>query len=176
MSIANTAQTVLLSHCIFDGTGRAPFDGYVAVADGRILAVGAGPCPESLVTSETELIDLGNKTVSAGYTDVHCFFTGYTMGFVGVDLSKVASCEEILATVKAYAETLSAGKPVLGHGWNSKVLHPAGPHALDEAFGSRPVILFAAGGETCWMNTAAQKPIILHRKPAGRSPMLSCCR
>lgn len=157
MSIANTAQTVLLSHCIFDGTGRAPFDGYVAVADGRILAVGAGPCPESLVTSETELIDLCNKTVSAGYTDVHCFFTGYTMGFVGVDLSKVASCEEILAAVKAYAETLSAGKPVLGHGWNSKVLHPAGPHALDEAFGSRPVILFAAGGETCWMNTAAQK-------------------
>ena len=32
-----------------------------------------------------------------------------------------------------------------------------GTAALDEAFGSRPAILFAQGCETCWMNSAALK-------------------
>lgn len=157
MSDRNTAQLVLLSRCIFDGVCPQPYSGHVAVADGRILAVGQGPCPASLLAPGTEVLDLGDQTVSAGFSDVHCFFTGYAMGFVGVDLSRAESCEAMLAAAKAYAATLPPERPVLGHGWNSALLAPTGPEALDEAFGARPVVLFAAGNETCWMNTAARQ-------------------
>lgn len=157
MSTEHTAQIILLSRCLFDGTGRDPYPGYVAVARGQILAVGAGPCPESLQGPGTEVFDLGDRTVSAGYSDVHCFFTGYAMGLVGVDLSGTPDCDALLDAARAYAATLPPDKPVLGHGWNGQTIHPAGPQALDEAFGSRPVVLFAAGNETCWMNTAAMQ-------------------
>ncbi|MDP4108595.1 MAG: amidohydrolase family protein [Bacillota bacterium] len=43
----------------------------------------------------------------------------------------------------------------MGHGWDGELLSPEGPDMLDDAFGKRPVVLFAKGGETCWMNTAA---------------------
>lgn len=149
------AEILLRSNSIFTASGLPPFSGYVAVAGGHILAVGPGQCPDSLIDNDTRLYDLGDRTVSPGFSDVHCFFTGYSVGFLGADLSKATSCGELLKSAVEYARTIPAGKPVLGHGWNAEVIHPHGTSELDEAFGARPTVLFAAGCETCWMNRAA---------------------
>ncbi len=149
------ADILLKSNCIFTAAGEAPFRGYVAVAEGKILAVGAGEPDCACIGSGTRVIELGDRTVSPGFSDAHCFFTGYSTGFVGVDLSSCTSEEELLAAAKAYAETLAPEKVILGHGWDPEKLHPGSPALLDDAFGSRPVVLFAAGCETCWMNQAA---------------------
>jgi len=148
-------EILLKSNSIFTSTGSAPFAGYVAISDGKIAAVGQGCAPETLIGEETKIYDLGDRTVSAGYIDAHSFFTGYSLGYVGVDLSSAKSCEEIVAMTKAYAETIPATKPLLGRGWDETTIHPEGTKALDEAFGDRPVVLIAACGETCWMNQAA---------------------
>ena len=155
--MSKCAEILLQSNCIFTAAGEDPFAGYVAVADGRILAVGRGACPPDLVSAETKVLQLGDRTVSPGFSDVHCFFTGYAAGFVGADLSGAGSCEEIVALVRDYAASRAPERPLLGHGWDAGRIRPAGPALLDEAFGPRPVVLFAEGGETCWMNTAAME-------------------
>lgn len=149
------AQILLRSRCIFAADGTAPFAGYVAVADGKILAVGPGEPDAALTDAHTRLYDLGDGTILPGFADVHCFFSGYTLGFAGADLSGAQSCDDVLALARRYAATLPADKPVLGHGWDPARIRPNGTAALDTAFGARPAVLLAAGGDTCWMNRAA---------------------
>lgn len=149
------ADIVLTSNCIFTATGEAPFAGYVSIADGKILCVDKGNVDESIIGPETKVYELGDRTVSPGFSDVHCFFTGYSVGFVGADLSGCTSEDQLVAAAVAYAATISPEKPVLCHGWNAESVPVSGTAPLDSAFGNRPVILFAAGCETCWMNQAA---------------------
>ena len=113
------------------------------------------PRNDALIGPDTAVYDLGDRTVSPGFSDVHCFFTGYSVGFVGADLSACASEAELVEAALAYAATIPAEKSVLCHGWNAEAVPVNGTAALDAAFGNRPAILFAAGCETCWMNQAA---------------------
>ncbi len=153
--MGNYAEIVLQSNCIFTAAESRPFAGYAAIAGGRLLAVGEGRCPQALINGQTRLFELGERTVSPGFSDVHCFFTGYAMGFVGADLSSAGSCGEIVELAKAHASACAKDGPVLGHGWDSERVFPQGTAMLDEAFGERPAVLFAKGCETCWMNQAA---------------------
>lgn len=149
------ADILLKSNCIFTAAGEAPFAGYIAVADGTILCVGQGEADAALIGPDTTVYELGDRTVSPGFSDVHCFFTGYSVGFVGADLSGCTTEAELVEAAKAYAATIAPEKSVLCHGWNSEAVAVNGTAALDEAFGDRPAILFATGCETCWMNQAA---------------------
>lgn len=153
--MSKCAEILLQSHCIFTAAGEDPFAGYVAIADGHILAVGEGECPPDLVNAGTKAFQLGDRTISPGFSDVHCFFTGYSIGFVGVDLSGADSCGGMVELTQAYAASCPPDRPLLGHGWDAGRIHPQGTEQLDAAFGARPVVLFAAGCETCWMNKAA---------------------
>ena len=150
------AEMILLSDCIFTAAGPAPFSGYVALDDGRILAVGRGKPDSGLVDSQTRFLDLGDRTVTPGFIDVHCFFTGYSVGFIGADLSGCRTRENLLEQDKAYAARLSEKKSILCHGWDPTAV-PSDDVTLEDAFGSRPTILFALGCETCWMNRAARE-------------------
>lgn len=149
------ADILLKSNCVFTAAGEEPFAGFVAIADGKILCVGKGAADDALIGPDTVVYDLGDRTVSPGFSDVHCFFTGYSVGFVGADLSACASEAELVEAALAYAATIPAEKSVLCHGWNTEAVPVNGTAALDTAFGDRPAILFAAGCETCWMNQAA---------------------
>ncbi len=73
------ADLILASRSIFTSTEDKPFTGYIVVSDGRITAVEKGPVPEEL-KQDAAFQDLGSKTVTAGFTDVHCFFTGHAIG------------------------------------------------------------------------------------------------
>ena len=81
------ADLILLSNCIFTATEEIPFSGYIAIKNDRILSIGKGLAPTELIGTNTKYLDYGNKTITPGFSDVHCFFTGYSVGFVGIDLS-----------------------------------------------------------------------------------------
>lgn len=149
------AEIILKSDCIFTAADQTPFSGYVALTDGRICAVGTGAPEQALIGPDTQVLELGDRTVTPGFIDTHCFFTGYSVGFLGTDLSGCESKEALLSAVKACGESVPVEKGILCHGWNPDVV-PADETALDAAFGSRPVVLFAQGCETCWMNQAAR--------------------
>lgn len=152
MSNFQKADILLRSSNIFTSVNNSLLTGYVAVRENLILSMGSGDGSE-YITEATKVYELGDKVICPGFSDVHCFFTGYVLGFVGADLSTASSPEEIISLVKQSAE---AGKDlILGHSLDSIKIDIKDSSRLDEAFGNRPVILFAEGGETCWMNQAA---------------------
>ena len=154
-----SADMILKSSNIFTAASGAAISGFVAIAGDRILAVEPSKDFGPYTNEHTKILDLGDKVVCPGFVDVHCFFTGYVLGFVGADLSAAQSPEEVIAAVRKYSSVKNIGKErtLLGHGWNSELIKDSDPLLLNNAFGERPVILFAEGGETCWMNTAAEK-------------------
>ena len=147
------ADLLLRSNAIFDGSGREPQPGFVAVAGNRILA--SGPSDGAEYAGEnTEIHELGDRLICPGFVDVHCFFTGYLLTITGADLGGCVTEEEVLSAAKAYQNTLKPGATVLarnvrpGFGGLTR-------EKLDQEFGSIPAILFMEGGETCYMNSAA---------------------
>ena len=89
------ANLILTSENIFSGLENESFNGYIAIKDDRIIKIAKGSIPEDLINEETKIIDLKEKTILPGFIDVHCFFTGYVIRFLGIDLSKCKSLEEI---------------------------------------------------------------------------------
>lgn len=154
-----SADMILLSSNIFTAANGAAINGFVAISGDRILAVEASRDFGRYKGEHTKVLYLKDKTVCPGFVDVHCFFTGYVLGFVGVDLSASQSPEEIIAAVRDYQSKAGNDRErtLLGHGWNSEAIKDPDPMLLNQEFGVRPVILFAEGGETCWMNEAAEK-------------------
>ncbi len=151
-----TAETILLSNNIFTGTKfNTPFSGFVAIADGKILAAGTGDGAE-YTTDQTRIKNFGDATVCPGFIDSHCFFTGYAMGFVGADLAACTTVDDALAAAEKHAAGLTPDATILGHGLKTP-LDTAATAALEAKFGERPAVLFAEGNETCLMNAAARQ-------------------
>ncbi len=55
---------------VVDGTGRAPFDGDVAVKDGRVAAIGR------VAGAGTDELDARGKVVTPGFVDIHTHYDG----------------------------------------------------------------------------------------------------
>lgn len=154
-----SASLILKSSNIFTSAAGTAINGFVAIAGDQILAVEQSQDFGRYTNEHTKVLYLEDKVVCPGFVDVHCFFTGYVLGFVGADLSSAQSAEEIISAVRGYSSAKKIGKEraLLGHGWNCEVIKDPDPLLLNNAFGEKPVILFAEGGETCWMNTAAEE-------------------
>lgn len=145
------ANLILMSENIYSGLENESFNGYVAIKDDKILKTGKGPIPEYLINEETKIIDLKEKTILPGFIDVHCFFTGYVIRFLGIDLSKCINLEEIHVRLEKYQKETSNNYPIFGHGLNIDIEKTI----LDEWFKDTAVVLFHEGLETCSMNTKA---------------------
>ncbi|MFT4007104.1 MAG: amidohydrolase, partial [Lacrimispora sp.] len=66
------ADIILRSNAIFNGIDPKPFSGFVAVRENKILAV-SDRDEEEYAGSHTQIIDLENRLICPGFTDVHCF-------------------------------------------------------------------------------------------------------
>ena len=112
----NGADLILVSDNIFSGLENEPFFGYVAIKGDRILKTGKGSIPADLISEQTKLINLKEKTVFPGFIDVHCFFTGYVIRFLGVDMSECADVEQVHAILEKHEKEISQNCPIFAHG------------------------------------------------------------
>ena len=68
IGVAQAAPDLVLQNgLIFDGTGRAPYKGDVAIGKGRIIAVGDLP----MVGVPAKVIDVSGLAIAPGFIDVH---------------------------------------------------------------------------------------------------------
>lgn len=151
--MSEKADLILVSDSIFTAASKNPVSGFVSIRNGVVSAVSEGAVPEELISEDTRVIRLGNRTVTPGFIDVHCFFTGYVIRFIGAGLSGCTCEEEVFSKLNEYAETLPADRPLFGHGLKFSISR----EALDGYDPDRPVVLFAEGCETCSMNSEAVK-------------------
>lgn len=155
--MANVRDTkiVLLSKNIFPATGEGPFDGFVAVEGNKIAAI--GPQAEAGAWIDgARVIELGDKVVTPGFTDVHTFFSGWVLRSLGVDFSGVRSDRVGVEKIHAYRAGCPADEAVFGHCWQPDQFETTEEGLLDREFPDVPVVIFTFDRDNCWMNQAAK--------------------
>jgi predicted amidohydrolase YtcJ len=91
----------------------------VAIAGGKIVAVGSSAEIAKLESSKTRIIDLHGRTATPGLIDSHGHFADGGVGdLYNVNLSDAASVSEIVRRVGERAAALKPGEWVLGIGWD----------------------------------------------------------
>ncbi|MCQ4636905.1 amidohydrolase [Anaerovorax odorimutans] len=156
------ADILIESRAVFTGTEREPFNGWVAVKENRIQAVGKGAVPEGLVGRETKQYQYGDQLVMAGFIDSHIHF-GLGSAFKSkhyVDLAPAKSEEACIELIREHLAENPNIDHVLGWGWflvNWDDPTPPSRDSLDAQFPDIPLYLFCVDGHTCWLNTKAME-------------------
>jgi len=135
---------------------RQPAASALAIAGGRIQAVGSDAEILALAGPATPREDLEGRTVWPGLTDGHFHLQYYALGLQKVDV-ETDTRAECLRRVAERAQTTPPGTWVLGHGWNQN-LWPEGfgsARDLDQVAPDHPVYLTAKSLHAAWANTAA---------------------
>lgn len=109
---------VLMHGAVWTANPRQPKANAVAVADGRILAVGTSAEMRELIGPGTKIIDLKEKSLLPGFIDSHIHFTQGGFHLLSVDLRNAGSETEFAQRIKAKAATLPKGQWLLGGDWD----------------------------------------------------------
>jgi predicted amidohydrolase YtcJ len=146
----------------------------VAVAGGRIAAVGGDADILKRAGAATRRIDLAKAFVMPGLTDSHGHVTSLGEQLGSIDVHGVASVREIAARVRERAHAAQPpGEWIVGRGWDQNLWEERqfpDHRPLDEASPDRPVCLRRVDGHAAWANLAALKAARITRAtpdPAG---------
>jgi predicted amidohydrolase YtcJ len=126
----------------------------VAVANGRIVAVGPAAEIERLGTPSTRRVDVPGVGVP-GFADAHIHVASLGQQLERLDLRGLTK-EQILAKVRDAAKGAAPGAWINGIGWDQGFFRPAVfPSApdLDGVSGDHPVVLTRIDGHSSWVNS-----------------------
>ena len=134
-----------------------PWAEAVACTDGKITAVGDFDAMDDINGKSTEVVDLEGKYVFPGFIDVHRSPVLKVFEGKYLDLTNCESTDEIIKLTKKWASSHPASDVVFGYGFRED-LDPE-PDQLDKACADRPVVLLAASGIGCAVNTLCEQII-----------------
>ncbi len=152
---------------------REPRAEAIAIARGRILAIGSDADVLSLAVPTTKKIDLGKKTVLPGFIDAHSH-----PALAGVMHLRMVDCDlrsigAITAALQERAAKTPAGDWVMGFKYDDTKTSDGRPLAiqdLDAALPDHPAYIQHRGGHTIYCNSLAMKRAGIDEKthdPAG---------
>lgn len=128
----------------------------VAVAAGRILAVGPRESVERHAGPETRIIDAGLRTVLPGFVEshLHLVLGGAELGHLHV--SGLHGMDALRDAFRAFAAKHPERGLIMAQGADYAMLdHPVTRHDLDAILPDRPIAMTAHDHHTVWANTAA---------------------
>lgn len=151
-SFVPTVVTAGVIHTVDDHDSTAEA---MLVHAGRIRAIGTrAEClaaASQISTVPVELVELGDQVVVPGFIDPHAhpLMLGQMMTWVDCGPDRASSIPEIVALLRAAAETAAPGRPIRGYGYEQRNLaerrHPT-RFELDEVSRDREVYLMNASG------------------------------
>src|SRR5262245_65919916 len=104
MGSGNPADLVLTGGHAYLVDAARWWAGAVAVADGRIVAVGTDAEVSAHIGRHTEVIDLAGRMLLPGFVDSHIHASAGGLERIRCDLSEAHSLGGYLAAVRGYAE------------------------------------------------------------------------
>lgn len=127
----------------------------VAVTGGRISAVGHDL--SALIGPHTEVIDLAGRLLVPGFQDAHVHPVWGGLDMLRCDLAPLATRDEYLARIAAYAGAHPDDDWILGGGWQMSAFPGGTPTAadLDTVVPDRPAFLPNRDGHGAWVNSRA---------------------
>lgn len=176
-----SAERIWFNGQILTMEGSEPrYEEALAVADGKILAVGDLTSVLSLRDANTQVCDLGGRALLPGFIDPHSHIAAYTLGWglprldpppVG-DVRSIADIQKELRDYISKAG-IQPGVLVMGQGYDDSLLaerrHPT-RQELDAVSTGHPIIVVHASGHLLSVNTAALEKVGYTREtkdPAG---------
>ncbi len=132
----------------------------LAIAAGRVLAVGDFRTLSSLRGRRTEIVDLEGGCGLPAFTDSHCHLNAYGLAMDEVDCSPRAAptLADVKARIATAARSVRPGHWVQARGYDDTQLRPAGHPTrrdLDDSARDVPVILRRRCGHVCVANSLA---------------------
>lgn len=151
------ADLVLRNGAVYTMDAARTWAEAVAIDDGRIVYVGAEDGLKTWLGARTKTLDLQGKMALPGFHDshVHPLSGGIELG--ECNLNGLETQQEILDTIRRYAEQNPNAPWIRGGGWDLPIFPNANPHKslLDSIVSDRPVFLSAADGHSAWVNSLA---------------------
>src|SRR2546422_9772568 len=115
-TVTKPADTILVNGNIIKVDPKFTSARALAIADGKILAVGSTDEIRKFVGPQTRQIDLHGKTVAPGLIDAHIHDAG---DGPGVDLYKARSLDDVLAAIAARIRESKPGDLIVTNsGWH----------------------------------------------------------
>lgn len=140
----------------------------VAVANGRISAIGDDSELRRIAGPGTELVDMAGGLLSPGFRDshVHAVFGGLSMR--DCSMHECVSADDCIAVISAFAEANPDREWLVGGGWNMDSFPGGTPTAdlLTAATGDRPAYMIERGAHSAWLNHAALRAAGITRDSA----------
>src|SRR5438132_13004448 len=156
---APKADLVITGGLVWTGlTSGAPQPGAVAVAQGKVIAVGDSAGLARYVGSKTRLVQANGGLVMPGFADGHTHFISGGFQLAPVDLRNAATPQEFVRRLKEYAKSLKPGEWILGGDWD----HTLWPGQMlprhewvDSVTPNNPVFVSRLDGHEALANNAA---------------------
>lgn len=136
-----------------------PYGEAVAIEGNKIIAVGSNQEIMKLADEQTDIINLGGRTLIPGFNDSHMHLTNYAVSLNMLHLSACQSIEELIETGRNYLECHQGHRGWLGgRGWNQDFFHDKefpNRHDLDKISTEVPIYFVRACGHVLVTNTKA---------------------
>jgi len=130
----------------------------IAIAGGRILAVGSDADVLAMAGPSTRKLDLGGKRVTPGFNDAHAHPCESGVQHLRQVACDKASIAEIQSALRERAARTAPGQWVMGFLYDDgKTPRPLSRADLDAAVPDRPVVVRHRGGHTIFVNSQALK-------------------
>lgn len=160
-SCAEDKADLILRHGVFYTVQPAgKVEGSLAIREGRIAYLGPDAGAEALRGPGTRVVELGGRMVTPGLIDAHSHLAGLGEALEQVDLSGVATFEELVRRVRDAAARVPAGTWVQGRGWDQN-LWPGKQFpthdALSAAVADHPVWMTRVDGHAALVNARAMQ-------------------
>ena len=158
---ARQADIIVTGGMVWTGLSNgAPQKGAVALANGKILAVGDSAQIAGYAGPKTQAIQVDGGLVLPGFTDGHTHFIDGGFQLASVDLRNAATPKEFIRRIKDYAKTLKPGEWITGGDWDH-TLWPGQPlpqhEWIDSVTPSNPVFVNRLDGHEALANAAAMR-------------------
>ncbi|HEX4574545.1 MAG TPA: amidohydrolase family protein [Gemmatimonadales bacterium] len=155
------ADIVITGGAVWTGLASgAPQAGAVAIARGKILAVGDSAAVARYVGAHTEVLRADGGLVLPGFTDGHTHFIDGGFQLASVDLRDARTPAEFVRRLKQFAATKRPGQWILGGDWDH-TLWPGAPlprhEWIDSVTPQNPVFVNRLDGHEALANAAAMR-------------------
>ena len=156
MGSATTPDLIIFNADIRSMDALQPRASAIAVAGGRVLALGDDAAIRALGNGRTQVIDAGGRLMLPGFQDTHIHLQDSGTGFsTSVNLERARTVEELQRLVRDFAASRPNDPWVRGVGWYSGIFgeHNLDRTVLDAAVADRPVYIYASDGHNAAMNS-----------------------
>lgn len=157
-ALAQEADLVLLNGKIWTGDPDRPAAQWLAVTDGKIVALGDGDGWREHAGDQTKRIDADRRRVLPGLVDAHVHLDGAADDLRALDLRPAESREDLLERLRAHSRTLAERQWLIGTRWSAESWpdqRPPNAEEIDEATGGRPAVLIRMDGHSILASRSA---------------------